>query len=228
MTAPFLSRIALRRDASVQAFARLLVPDGQGPQHRAAHHLLWALFGDTPDRDRDFLWRQVEPGRYMVLSARPPVDTHGLFVIESRPFAPVLRAGDRLRFLLRANATVDRKTQGRARSTRHDVVMDALHRLPQRDRADARPDAVAGAVAAWVERQGVRAGFVPAAPVEVESYDVLRIGRPGETSQASFGVVDLTGELTVTEPADFIAGLSRGFGRAKAFGCGLMLIRRAG
>lgn len=224
---PFLSRVALRRDAPVQAFARLLVPEGQALQHGAAHHLLWALFGDRPDRDRDFLWRQVEPGRYMVLSARPPVDTHGLFTIESRPFAPVLREGDRLRFLLRANATVDRKMPGKTRSQRHDVVMDVLHHLPRDQRASARADAVAGAAAAWLERQGSRAGFVPAVPVEVGAYDVLRIARPGG-ARASFGVIDLTGDLTVREPAEFVATLSRGFGRARTFGCGLMLIRRTG
>ncbi|MFT8776733.1 MAG: type I-E CRISPR-associated protein Cas6/Cse3/CasE [Gluconacetobacter liquefaciens] len=227
MTVPFLSRVALRRDMPVQAFARLLVPEGQAQQHGAAHHLLWALFGDIPDRDRDFLWRQVEPGRYMVLSARPPVDTHGLFAIESRPFVPALREGDRLRFLLRANATIDRKVPGKTRGQRHDVVMDALHHLPREQRAPARGDAVAEAAAAWLKRQGARAGFMPEASVEVEAYDVLRIARPGG-ARASFGIVDLTGDLTVTEPADFVTILSRGFGRARAFGCGLMLIRRAG
>lgn len=45
--------------------------------------------------------------------------------------------------------------------------------------------------------------------------------------QPQFGILDLRGSLTVTEPATFLAALARGFGRAKAFGCGLMLIRRA-
>jgi CRISPR system Cascade subunit CasE len=33
--------------------------------------------------------------------------------------------------------------------------------------------------------------------------------------------------LTVRNPASFLATLGQGFGRARAFGCGLMLIRRA-
>jgi CRISPR system Cascade subunit CasE len=32
--------------------------------------------------------------------------------------------------------------------------------------------------------------------------------------------------LEVTEPQAFVAAVLRGFGKAKAFGCGLMLIRR--
>ena len=33
--------------------------------------------------------------------------------------------------------------------------------------------------------------------------------------------------IEVTDPPAFLARLAAGFGRAKAFGCGLMLIRRA-
>ncbi|ACI50219.1 CRISPR-associated protein, Cse3 family [Gluconacetobacter diazotrophicus PA1 5] len=223
----FLSRIALRRDAPVRALARLLVPDGEGRQHAAAHHLLWALFGDDPDRTRDFLWRQMEAGRFMVLSAREPVDSHGLFDVETRPFDPLLKEGDRLRFLLRANATVDRKTPGRTRSQRHDVVMDALHRRSQREGAEARDSMIADALETWMGRQGVRAGFAPASPLVIEGRDVLRIPRSGGRGIVSFGVVNLTGEVRVTAPDAFLDSLMQGFGRARAFGCGLMLIRRA-
>jgi CRISPR system Cascade subunit CasE len=40
------------------------------------------------------------------------------------------------------------------------------------------------------------------------------------------GVLDLEGVLVVSDPARFCHCLAQGFGRAKAFGCGLMLIRR--
>ncbi|NVN10119.1 type I-E CRISPR-associated protein Cas6/Cse3/CasE [Nguyenibacter vanlangensis] len=223
----FLSRVALRRDAPIQALARLLVPEGEGARHGAAHHLLWTLFGDDPERKRDFLWRQVEGGRFMVLSAREPVDAHNLFDMETRPFDPVLNEGDRLRFLLRANATIDRKAPGRTRSQRHDVVMDALHRLSPGDRAAGRETVVAAALDAWLGRQGARAGFVPALPVTLTGCDVLRVPRSGGRGTASFGVVELTGELRVTAPQPLLAAIMQGFGRARAFGCGLMLIRRA-
>ncbi|MCX2561183.1 type I-E CRISPR-associated protein Cas6/Cse3/CasE [Acetobacter farinalis] len=228
MSAGFLSRIALRRDASVQAIARLLVPQGEGLQYAAAHHLLWSLFGDDPDRARDFLWRQTEPGHFMVLSHREPADSHGLFDIESREFAPRLKEGSRLRFLLRANATVDRKTPGRVRSQRHDVVMDALHKIPSDDRAAVRDGVVLTAMTAWLERQGQRAGFeLDAGALGIEGCDVLRIPRARGQGKATFGVVDATGVLRVTDPALFTPVLMQGFGRARAFGCGLMLIRPA-
>ena len=40
------------------------------------------------------------------------------------------------------------------------------------------------------------------------------------------GVLEFEGVLTVTSPAEFVAAVLQGFGRAKAFGCGLMLIAR--
>ncbi len=43
--------------------------------------------------------------------------------------------------------------------------------------------------------------------------------------QARFLSVELSGELQVHDPERFVAMLSTGIGAAKAFGCGLMLIR---
>ena len=40
-----------------------------------------------------------------------------------------------------------------------------------------------------------------------------------------FSSVDLEGIITVTEPEKFLQQYFKGFGRAKALGCGLMLIR---
>ena len=41
-----------------------------------------------------------------------------------------------------------------------------------------------------------------------------------------FSTVDFNGELTVVDPAAFDVVLREGIGHAKAFGCGLLLVRR--
>jgi CRISPR system Cascade subunit CasE len=222
----FLSRARLNRDAPAQALARLLVPDDAAARAAAAHHLVWSLFADVPDRRRDFLWREEAPGRFMTLSSRQPADPHGLFVIESKPFAPTLEAGDRLGFSLRANPVISRQTAPGKRGIRHDVVMDALHRLPRDDRADERPNAIATAGVAWLGRQGDAHGFVPIGRSNVDGYETVHIPRERSQDGIRFGRVDITGTLTVTDPVRFLAALVSGFGRSRAFGCGLMLIRR--
>ena len=62
--------------------------------------------------------------------------------------------------------------------------------------------------------------------VGVDGYETVRIPRAGG-QPAQFSVLDFEGVLEVTDPMRFLAALVNGFGRARAFGCGLMLIRRA-
>ena len=43
----------------------------------------------------------------------------------------------------------------------------------------------------------------------------------------AFSTLEFEGLLTVSDPDAFLSGIARGFGATKAYGCGLMLIRRA-
>jgi CRISPR system Cascade subunit CasE len=225
MTALFLSRASLRRDAPIAALAELLIPTDPKDRVGASHKLVWTLFTDNANRQRDFLWREEKPGHFMALSSRPPDDPHRLFDLDYKPFAPALSAGDRLGFTLRANPVVARPERRGERGKRHDVVMDALRTVPPDDRASARPQAILTAGRAWLARQGEASGFVPMDDADVDGYDSLRIPRAGG-KPAVFGVLDISGVLEIRDADRFLARLAGGFGRARAFGCGLMLIRR--
>ena len=226
MTGLFLSRARLRREAPVAAFARLLVPEEIGPQAAAAHQLVWALFSDGADRRRDFLWRQDRPGQFLALSSRPPNPLNDIFDLETKSFAPDLAVGDRLGFVLHANPVIARQTAPGQRGQRHDVVMDALRQHPPGEaRAAARHEVMLVAGRAWLARQGAAHGFSLPGDVAVDGYETIRITRPG-TAALRFGVLDFEGILTVTDPAALLTAIGTGFGRARAFGCGLMLIRR--
>ena len=240
MTGYWLSRVRLRRDVSAAALAPVLLPADADARAGVVHRLLWTLFADDPDRQRDFLWREdsrggLRPGRasFLVLSARPPADRHDLFEVESKPFAPALAPGDRLAFALRANPVVTRPNPESGRPKRHDVVMDRLHRLPKGARAEARLAATLEAGRAWLAGQGARSGFrlpldAAGGPIlRVDGYDQVRVPRGRGQKPITFSVLDLEGVLEVVVPEVFLEALARGFGKAKAFGCGLMLIRRA-
>lgn len=225
----YLSRARLRRDASAKALLPLLL--GKGSDSRSSqqpgHHLVWSLFADTADRRRDFLWREMEPGAFLMLSERKPVDRHGLFEVdEARPFRPALEPGDRLRFSLRANPVVRRRGTGR-RSVKHDVVMDALHSRPNGERAKHRRLAVWDQGFAWLRRQGERAGFdLGVNDVEIDGYQQHHCER-ASGHWMRFSTIDFNGVLTVGDVEMFLSSVARGFGATKAYGCGLMLIRRA-
>jgi CRISPR system Cascade subunit CasE len=231
----YLSRVALRRDAPVAAIAPLLLPADPSQRAGAVHRLLWTLFAGDADDRRDFLWRETTRGSglgaraaFYVLSARMPCDPHGLFQLETKEFKPVLRAGDCLAFALRANPVVTRPCPGKRHGKRHDVVMDRLSAHGSDTRAELRQSVIEEAGRAWLLQQGERHGFRlrdDLRPLRVDGYQQLQVPRPGPAVR--FSVLDFEGVLEVTDPERFLDRVRTGFGKAKAFGCGLMLLRRA-
>ena len=231
----FLSRARLLsgRGEALSALAPVLLPAEGGKRAGHAHRLVWLLFQDVPDSERDFLWRDDGGGKLMILSRRRPSDPNHLFELQTQVFAPKLSVGDRLSFVLRANPTVARKgarpqpERGtRTRGQRADVVMDALRAIPRDERAKKRDDIACEATEGWLVKQGARSGFSVNGPIAVGGYTQIAVERR-RARPAGFSVVDIAGRIEITDPAAFLARLPQGFGSAKAFGNGLMLIRRA-
>lgn len=224
----WISRAHLRETPAISAVAGLLLAPG------ASHNLVWSLFAAEAGDARRFLYREEAPGRFITLSAAPPADPHGLWEIESKPFAPDLKVGDHLRFVLRANPTVNRGPDHRP--ARRDLVMDRIHALQGAARNAARGPAVWEAGIAWLRQQAARCGFTidPALSAEApgefrfEGYrqTVVPRRRGKEQGELRLSSMDMSGLLVVEEPDLFLRSLRRGIGRAGAYGCGLMLIRR--
>ncbi len=240
----WFTRLTLKREsATVARLIQELAPSNAEASMTIGHRLMWtvaasdtraAVDRDNPDRaDRAaFLWREAETGRKFYMLGPRPTDSSDFFRIETKPFAPAFRPGDRLAFDLRLNATVARKGEAGRRSSRSDVAMDRMHaeeaaaRLVGAEiagRAERRLKAAEGASAEWLSRVGARDGF-SLQGVKLDAYRVETLPRRGRS--AKIGVCDLRGELEVTDGERFLARVLAGFGRAKAFGCGLMLLRR--
>lgn len=223
MTSLYLSRCRLRPNPSNKALSGLIDDSDTGRLMNAHHRLVWTLFADREDRKRDFLWRYDGKRRFYTLSARPPRDSDFFDPPETKAFSPGLRPGDRLSFVLRANATRERS---HVRDNRRvDVVMDMLRDILGEERASRRMKFAQEAANGWMTRQGALKGFVPE-QILVENYSTLSLSRRGNRP-AQFGLLDIRGRIELTDPENFIHHLAAGFGRAKAWGCGLMMIRRS-
>ena len=234
----YISRARLRsqRGEALSAIAKLLICDDPERSAGHAHRVVWLLFQDIPDAARDFLWRDEGGGKYLTLSPRLPTDPHGLFELDTKPFAPDLQVGDHLRFSLRANPTVASKRAldpavagPRPRGKRVDIVMDELSKVPKSERAAVRDRIVAEAGNRWLGAQGAKHGFKPTA-VQIDNTGRIGISDPSRKKgreRAGVAVLDFAGLIEVTDPELFLPRLAHGFGSAKAFGNGLMLIRRA-
>ena len=230
----YISRLMISRKPAAAALAQLIDPDDPGRRDDAHHRLIWSAFAGDPDQRRDFLWRADGRGCFIVLSRRPPGDSPLFDRFEVKEFSPDLAPGDRLTFKLRANATVTKKSSelapnGKPRRQHHDIVMEALRDVASGpDRANRRMVLARQAAKSWLDGQSARHGFT-AEDCVVEDYSVraLPSHRGARRGQPQFGVLDLIGIISVTDPEAFVDKLSQGFGRARAYGCGLMLIRRS-
>lgn len=224
-----LSRIRLRPDAAgKREFWQTMGSEYQ------AHHMVWDLFTDGPDRERDFLYRVEEtegmPTIYSVCQ-RKPVNRGGMWAIETKPYDPVLRTGQQLAFVLRANP-VRTKCDEKGKHHRHDVVMEAKTRLKQqgvpREEWPPELEIVQQAGFAWLAMKGEANGFsVAAGDVRADGYIQRRFRKRKGRHEISLSTVDYTGILTVVDPERFKAALYGGIGPAKGFGCGMMMVRPA-
>jgi CRISPR system Cascade subunit CasE len=191
------------------------------------HQAVWKLFSNGEPRDRDFLFRVERlEGRPLVftLSARPPKDSKGLWRIESKLFAPDLRAGDRLAFRLRANPTIRRKEAGADSGQRCDAIYDARRREKAAGLERSVQEVAQEVGEAWLRRKSAELGF-ELETVAVDGYEVHRFKKKGQ--EVSVATCDFEGRLTVTDPERFRTTLATGIGSAKGFGNGLLLVKRA-
>lgn len=196
----------------------------------AAHQLLWKVFTEADKREFLFREEQIPSGlpEYFVLSKQRPVAMPQLFDIQTKPFTPQLKSGDRLAYKIRVNPTICVKSPSGKRQ-RHDVLMHA--KLQAKANGVTEPvimqERMTYAAQSWfaderrLDRWGIQLDMLP----DIESYVQHQLIR-GKKQQVQFSSVDFQGVLTVINPSSFTAALRSGIGKSKAFGCGLMLIRR--
>lgn len=216
------------------------------------HQWLWRFLLAEPGAGRNFLFRRRDsegsmPGFYVV-SARRPQSFSDAWQVDSRDYDPQLRDGQCLAFELRANPVVTHKVDGKSR--RDDVVMHEKRRLLTErgfkrwadwpDADESKPalyELVQDRCLEWLERRTEQVGFRMLTrdlhegqgvrivkTVRVDGYAQHR----AERKEIIFSTVDFTGELEITSASEFRKTLLNGIGHAKAFGCGLLLVRRLG
>jgi CRISPR system Cascade subunit CasE len=216
--------------------------------HYQLHQLLWKLFKDKPDDKREFLFRQDLDRQglpvFYLLSKTQPKNFDDTLIIESKPFEPKLQAGDKLAFSLRDNPVAqlkeERSEEEKLRQeehrkisqlsekitkkrVRHDVVMHLKKSLTEEERqsySQAELEQMAGEK--WLQELAAKKGF-RVLGVTVQGYQQHHFKK----RQIKISSLDFDGVLEVTDPQLFIdEALFSGIGRAKAFGCGLLMIRR--
>lgn len=188
------------------------------------HRRLWQLFPGT-ERERradwegerqGFLFRAEQyaagrPGRFLVQSGKAPAAVDGIVLLGTREFDPQPADGLRLAFVLTANPVktiIDAQREGKPDKRSDKVRVPLVAEESQR---------------AWLGRKVEGAAEVESVSVLPQVPLYFRKGnRAGKVVTAVF-----EGVLRVDDGKALAALLQKGLGPAKAFGCGLLLVRRA-
>ncbi len=216
----YFSKITLKPSTNKADYAQMVCSNTY-----KEHQVLWKLFSDDPDAKRDFIYR-YEPRQntpaYYIVSERKPVDNDYFWDIQCKDYDPVLTTGQQFAFMLRVNPVITKEGK------RHDVVMHLKYNK-YKDKKTRPPSQVIVEEAGreWLVTRAESGGFIfDDSSVRIDGYQPNTSGRKKGKKEIRYNTMDFRGILTVTEPELFNKTLMQGIGKAKAFGCGLMLIRK--
>jgi CRISPR system Cascade subunit CasE len=205
--------------------SRVELPWEIGRDHYGLHRRLWQLFPGAPreprkdeeDERQGFLFR-VEvrspgrPVRLLLQSRETPGSAAGVHILGTRRLNPSPAAGQTLAFLLTANPIRTIKDAERDAKPGKSSVSCRVPLLSDEERL------------AWLRRKLKGAAEVLATTVTPHEPIYFRKGRQG----GKLVMATFEGRLKVLEPDRLRKCIRNGVGPAKGFGCGLMLLRRAG
>ena len=191
----------------------------------ASHQAVWKLFAGQMDR-RDFLFhpfRSDQAYGFYILSHVPPSQPDG-WSVQTKDYAPEFSNGQRLMFRLRLNAVVSRSEAPGQRGTRHSIFTDA--RKNNKDSTDSPEEFRKAVVAEWLGQREDRLGFRTGSENLIVGPDErIETRKKSGSAPIVFHAAEVSGLLIVLEANTFLTTVLNGVGRAKSFGCGLMLLR---
>ncbi|MCG2777812.1 MAG: type I-E CRISPR-associated protein Cas6/Cse3/CasE [Desulfobacterales bacterium] len=216
-----IDREALRRDRKIYQDVYLL------------HKKIWELVSRNENQKRDFLYR-VEYDAYqnikhIYLLAPNQIASHNNLKIAVSPrYQPQIETGEYLYFKLRANPIIKRKENGKAKE--YSLVMDAKHQFKKNGQnyqeQFSLDELIHDVGMKWLIRKGEQHGFsVKQFEVKTNNDCEYSIKLPGK-KVFTLRTLDFEGKLKIVDADRFKKSLFNGIGSAKAFGCGMMMVKR--
>ncbi len=179
------------------------------------HRKLWTLFPDVERRKNEpspFLFRidKMNPAEGAIVLMQSNIEPHDssdkATVLARKSFTPQVNPEQQLRFILSANVTKTiRDKDNPERKIRVPLIKE-------------------GQQLAWLQRKIDDIAEIDTDLAKVRDHPPLYFFKNRQAGKIV--VTTFEGVIQVWRPDEFQGLLSKGIGAAKAFGCGLMLIRR--
>ena len=189
------------------------------------HKIIWQLFNtnDLPQK-RDFIFHYNEDKHeFYIVSPFKPKKTHWS-IIEIKQYDPKLRSNMLLRFKTQVNATIDTKDLFSQKKIRTDVVIHAIKVARHKNQLFSRNELIQSSALNWLKNREKMGGFLVQHAV-ASSYQQYQLWKSSKR-KLSFSTIELEGMIKVTNPNLFKNILFHGLGRKRAFGYGLMFVKK--
>ncbi len=194
------------------------------------HQLLWQIFPDKPDAKRDFLFRKETKSNnvYYVVSKRKPVNSIPMLKLQIKEYNPIIKKGQEYEFALMANPVISKKVEGGKNSSHHDVWMNAkLEGKKSGYSLNELSSFIDKKTKEWIVHRAENHGFtINIEHLNISSYLQHRFFKKKAGKPILLSTIDYNGILKVIDIEIMKKTLFEGIGKAKAFGCGLLLVKR--
>lgn len=182
------------------------------------HCVLWNLFPEAKDAERDFLFRvgQLDQNQAEILmqsKRKPEPSSNYARILDWREYPLSMQAGQRLRFLLVANPVKTIVDEGGRKNTKGDPKKCRVPLVREEEQRS------------WIERKLGDAATIES--LVIDPVSSLRFRKSKEDRAGKIQPVNFQGVLAVTKPEAMVELVQSGVGPAKAFGCGLLSLARA-
>ena len=198
------------------------------------HKKIWELVSRNESQKRDFLYR-VEYDAYQnikhiyLLAPNQISSRKDIKIAVSPRYQPQLETDEGLYFKVRANPIIKRKEDGKAKE--YGLIMDAKHQFKKNNQNYSKQfsldELIYDVGMKWLIRKGEQHGFsVKQFKVRIDNDREYYVKPPGK-HVFTLRTLDFEGNLKIVDADQFKKALFKGIGSSKAFGCGMMMIKRA-
>jgi CRISPR system Cascade subunit CasE len=190
---------------NANTFSESVIKEVCQNKYFAKHQLLWKLFKDG---NREFIFRANEDKflNFYVLSKDKPNQFDNISV-ETKEYDPQINNGDNLNFQIKVNPTI------KSGNKKHNIFIHS--RKNKIEMSD--PEILKS----WFDKKLDGAALV-VDELDFSGYQKEYIGK----KDIQFDVCDVKGKIKVIDVEKFKPYLFNGIGQEKAFGCGLLLVKK--
>jgi len=204
----YMTRVMLKRVQQPNIIHGILSAAFPGKRSEKTNESLWRV--DSVEDRKELLIVSVSSPELKLIVEKIGADDERNKTLDYAPFLGRIKNGQTWNFRLCANPVEHKKKNPSDKRGKIYALRSVLEQLQ------------------WLDKQGFEHGFsVKGCSIINDEWRIFKAGKNGEKNAVRIRAITFEGLLSITNAEVFRLALTRGIGRGKAYGCGLLTIARA-